>query len=246
MEVLGANHTCYETPNNSKDVKFHKKLFSNGVEKKNTKLDSKLQSENTNKSSDFVQKEDNMYTDRQNMNFRMLQEAAKNEDSHVLKFEEEKHQARGRSSPRRNFSIEPESSEDEPNRLEKSENEIEIISKPVKHHGCMWPLHPYQVCTWLIAAIDFYFVFSEVMPYMTPIPVFILVLVLLFTITPALLYLDIKLCFSDPTDPVVYDERLKMQYYNRANNDPVSEKAVKISKLAMVDTRDYDSTWIYV
>ena len=72
-------------------------------------------------------------------------------------------------------------------------------------------------------------------------------MILYVILATVLLIFDILLCLSDPTDPVVYDERLKFQEEEKAHNNFDNYQFNKISKYNIIDTRDYpESDYLYV
>lgn len=75
----------------------------------------------------------------------------------------------------------------------------------------MWPLHIFQVLTWLIGSVDVLYTFGEVFPYFRYKAMLICFIIAFILLTLVVLILDIILTLSDPTDPVVYQERLKLQ-----------------------------------
>ena len=80
-------------------------------------------------------------------------------------------------------------------------------------------------------------------------PMFVIFLIIFVVFILALLVLDSILCFSDPTDPVVYDERIKYQQELNGDNNEISNDQIisKVSKFKKIDTRDYiNSDFIYV
>ena len=130
-------------------------------------------------------------------------------------------------------------------------NEIEfaIEARKVKVHGWVWPLHIYQIFTWTIGLIEIFYMFGEVFPYINLLPMFIIFMIIFIGIVIALIYLDTALCLTDPTDPIIYEERLKYQQELwRTNNENSNDQIIsKISKFNKIDTRDYiNSDFIYV
>lgn len=69
----------------------------------------------------------------------------------------------------------------------------------------------------------------------------------MLTAPTAILY--IVLCLTDPTDPVIYEERLKYQeeLQHERNENSQDQIIAKISKYNKVDTRDLiNSEYVYV
>lgn len=128
------------------------------------------------------------------------------------------------------------------------QHEVKIEVRKTKIHGCTWPLHIYQMFTWLLGTIETFYVFAEVFPYVHNVGWFVVLLLLYLILAAVLIALDSKLCLSDPTDPVVYEERLKIQQeMNSSSNTEDKPFHKKPSKYFVVDTRDYvDSDYIYV
>jgi uncharacterized membrane protein len=86
-----------------------------------------LPSEITNKSFEVRQNDDKLFTERNHLNFKIVQKTAKNDEFHTKHLEEEKHEVNSK-----NFSSERESSEEGRNN---PENEIEIETKKIKYNG---------------------------------------------------------------------------------------------------------------
>ena len=187
---------------------FVNKKLNSRLERKGTKMTSKLHSDNTNKSFEFINRDDQLLDEKRNITFRMFQESAKREELMHSREEVKHHHDSLRISLEKNQSFEPECSEEEHVQLDNVHNEIEIIQKKVKRHGLIWPLHIYQFSTWALAAIDTLYLFIEVFPFIEHLAMFIILMIVFFSIAPIVAFLDIKLCLSDPTDPVVYEERL--------------------------------------
>ena len=227
---------------------FVNKNLNGRLERKGTKMTSKLHSDNTNKSFEFINRDDQLLDDKRNINFRMFQESAKREEKLHSREEEKHHPDSLRVSLEKNQSFEPESCEEEHVQLDNVHNEIEIIHKKVKRHGWIWPLHLYQVLTWILGAADTLYLFIEVFPFIEHLVMFIILMLVFFSIAPILAFLDVKLILSDPTDPVVYEERIKIQKLLQQDNSEVSHAEItcKFSKYNTVDTREFDSEFVYV
>lgn len=114
---------------------FVNKNLNGRLERKGTKMTSKLNSDNTNKSFEFINRDDQLLDDKRNITFRMFQESAKREEKLQSREEEKQHPDSLRVSLEKNQSFEPESSEEEHVQLDNVHNEIEIIHKKVKRHG---------------------------------------------------------------------------------------------------------------
>jgi hypothetical protein len=84
-------------------------------------------SENTNKSLEFRPKDDKLYTDGNQLNFKNVQETAKNDELPQKRYEEEKHEINSKD-----FNSDRESLEESKNNLE---DEIEIETKKIKYNG---------------------------------------------------------------------------------------------------------------
>jgi len=90
----------------------------------------------------------------------------------------------------------------------------ELSKKPVKLHGCIFPLHTYQITSYIIFAFYFFvFYFIETIAlslynprqYIIAIPyTILLILTLAFTLIVTL---------SDPTDPEIYEQKNKVKEY---------------------------------
>ena len=83
----------------------------------------------------------------------------------------------------------------------------------------MWPLHIYQITTWVIAIWETLYIFLEVFPYSETDFGFAINIVIFAIIAIPLTIFDAILIFSDPTDPVVYQERLLIQKMMQQNWD---------------------------
>lgn len=149
-----------------------------------------------------------------------------------------------RASVENNRSFGPESSGEEQANM--VDNEFEIEVKKVKRNGWIWPLHLYQILTWIFVTIDLIYLVIEIFPMQEHVASFVSLLLIYGIIFVPLGYLDIKLWFSDPTDPVIYEERLKAHNQQQGNNLDGEHVVVKSSKYDVIDTRNYDSKYVYV
>ena len=132
--------------------------------------------------------------------------------------------------------------------VEPDDNEIEILVKKVKYHGMMWPFHPYQIITWILAIFEILYLFLEVFPMMQNTAGFVVALIIYMLLLIPLIFFDIKLWFSDPTDPIIYQERQLVQesIQKRKLENRESVNYESNSKYMVIDTRDYDSKHLYV
>ena len=132
--------------------------------------------------------------------------------------------------------------------FDNNEIDYKIEIKKVKINGWKWPLHIFQVLTWLIGAFDFLYMFGEVFPYIRYREMLVIFMIGFMILTFVLLVLCIILTWSDPTDPVVYEERLKIQKELATWNSEGSNEICKmVSKYKVIDTRDYvNSEWAFV
>ena len=73
------------------------------------------------------QNDDKLFTDRNHLNFKIVQETAKYDEIHPKQFEEEKHEVNSK-----NFSSEKDSSEEA---SQNPEDEIEIETRKIKYNG---------------------------------------------------------------------------------------------------------------
>ena len=104
----------------------------------------------------------------------------------------------------------------------------------------MWPLHIFQISTWLIGILDTLYFFGEVLPYMRYIEMVIIFAIIYFILALVVIVLDILTTISDPTDPIIYEERLRLQReMATCNSEGLNEVKEKLSKHTKVDTRDY-------
>jgi hypothetical protein len=77
--------------------------------------------------------------------------------------------------------------------------------------------------------------------------VFITSLLIFVILTPLVIFLGAKVCLSDPTDPVIYNERILIQKtIKEMNNGDNQICGGNISKHTLIDTRDYESLHMYV
>lgn len=79
----------------------------------------------------------------------------------------------------------------------------EFECRPVKHHGCICPFHPYQISAYVVLLYQFLVTFLCMGPAVDPTSrtVFLTVSGLLQLTVAVLGLLATK---SDPTDPIVY------------------------------------------
>lgn len=211
---------------------------------------------NSNKSTPHYNKDWIIFNEIQKVDFREITDNNRNENVGIENEKESEEFKVPNSNQNlnicegRNDSFDPENSE-EGVQSNQVNNEIEfaIEARKVKTHGCIWPLHLYQIFTWVLGGLEIFYMFGEVFPYMKHIAMFVIFLLIFCFLLFALIALDTMLCFSDPTDPVVYEERIKCQQEVNGENHEISNDQIipKISKFKKIDTRDYaNSDFVYV
>ena len=88
---------------------------------------------------------------------------------------------------------------------------VVVKKKPDVHYtGFQRPFHVLQVVSWIVFAFDFftYFLINMVSLFNHSLVLVILASLVYLSLTAAVLYYAIKATKSDPSDPIIYEQRL--------------------------------------
>jgi len=203
-----------------------KQLDLTKLDRRGTKFTSKINSEISNKSFEHIDRSDNMWDDNK-ITFKALQEKVKskddaeknNDNKEIEKYEEDKeiNSNEFRSNSMHKHNIFDESSEDKDENSNNEDDGIEL--RKVKINGWKWPLHLYQISTWALGVIETVYLFGEVYPYFEHVYGLVILILCYVGFSIPLLILDIMWWISDPTDPVIYNERIIYQKLLQQNTE---------------------------
>ncbi len=87
-----------------------------------------------------------------------------------------------------------------------------FIDIPVKSHGCLCPFHPMQIASYFLFSFHAYVFYFVELVSLQQLGRAVYVLVAPYTLLfLSVISLGIVITLSDPTDPTVYSERLRLQ-----------------------------------